>query len=141
MTDRHITADQRKRMIEMLSTKRGAKITIGYITDSGGDSLKYSLESAEVFCDAKWNVFQLIELVSNTTPVHGFLVDSQMHSASNKRLANTVRRALAVTGYGALLQRPTNGFQLGGNSVLCGERPSPVPSWYPTAIEVLVGGR
>jgi hypothetical protein len=141
MTDRHITPDQRKRMIEILGTQRGAKVTVGYITGSGEDALKYSLELARVFCDAEWHVFQLVELVSSTTPVHGFLIDSRMDSPSSRRLAGTVRRALAVTGYDVPPQKPTNGFQLGGNSMFCGEPPSPIPSWHPTDIEVLVGGR
>jgi hypothetical protein len=139
---RHITLEQRKKMIEILGPRHGNKITIGYVTDSGTDSFRYSSELGEVFCDANWVVFRPVELISTDLPVQGFLLEFKPDSLSAKQLANLARKALAVTGYDAIPKKPAHGFQLGGHVPVCHSEPSSsTPAWYPTDIEILVGGR
>lgn len=98
-TDRHIPPEQRKKMLAILRPRRGAKITIWYITDSGADTLAYTLEIQDVFNDAKWHVFHRPNLVSMDTPLHGFALEVQHDSPSNQQLARLAAKALAVTGY------------------------------------------
>lgn len=141
MADRHITVEQRKKMTEILAPHSGAKIAIGYLTDSGADSHKYSLELGDVFCDAKWIVFQP-PLVSNFASIRGFLLEIQENSPSGKRLSDVVRTALAVTGYQVVQQKPIQGFTsvVGGVDSLCRPETS-TPTWKPTAVEVLIGSK
>jgi hypothetical protein len=141
ITDRHVTLDQRKKMLEVLAPGRGTPIAIGYLTDSGADAPGYSLELAEVFCEARWLVFRPIRLMAYNPPVHGFLLD-QTDDPSSKKSVGLIKRALAVTGYNTSAHSPT-GFTLGGDTPSC---KTPVPSasnppWYPTALEILVGSK
>lgn len=98
MADRHITLEQRKKMLEILKVRPGANITIWYVTDSGADTLAYTLEIQDVFQDAGWHVFHQPNLISYETPLHGFLVEVR-DLPSNRQLANLAAKALAVTGY------------------------------------------
>jgi len=158
IADRHVTLEQRKKMLEILASGRGTPIAIGYLTESGADAPEYSLELAEVFCEAKWVVSRPIELISSE-PLHGFLLDVETQSSSkpgshstsrtpaptppSKRLVGSVKEALNVTGYETFVQSPSPGFQLGGNVPSCKTLPASAgnPAWYPTALELLVGNK
>jgi|SRR5579863_6389656 len=157
IADRHITLEQRKKMLDILKVRRGTPIAIGYLTDSGSDSQEYASELAEVFCDAKWNVSRPLRLVSYDVPLHGFLFDvqgktspkrgpstaSQTPKPPSKRLVGSVKKALAITGYKTLVNVPPFGYSIGGDAPSC-KNPAPSasnPPWYPTALEILVGSK
>jgi hypothetical protein len=156
IADRHITVEQRWKMLEILAAGRGTPIAIGHITDSGSDAQAYSLELGEVFCDAKWIVSQPVELTSYDSTLHGFLLEAESEASlksrphfpsqmppsapASKRLIGLTKKALAVTGYKTLVQTPSSG--LGGNIAACKTPPSAgSPAWYPTALEILVGSK
>jgi hypothetical protein len=99
MAARHVTVEQRKKMLAILEARPEAKITIWYIINSDADTLAYTLEIQDVFHDAKWHVFHRPNLISADTPLHGFIVEVQHDSPQNQNLANLAAKALAVTGY------------------------------------------
>jgi hypothetical protein len=141
--DRHVTPEQSKEMLGILRPYSGTNISIGFLQDTGSDSRSYSIEVAEVFCKAKWSVFQPIG-ISNSTPIRGFLIDLKSGSPSDSRLADIVRQALVLTGFPTTKPlEPTNGFTLGGVYPLCRWMPpeKPLSYWHPTAIEILVGAK
>ncbi len=102
MADRHITLEQRKKMLEILKARPGSNITVWYIINSDKDALGYALEIAEVFRDAKWNALNGPPLISMDTPLDGFLIEVQRDSPSNRTLASLAEKALDVTGYHVL---------------------------------------
>lgn len=141
VADRHITVEQRKTMLTALAPGRGTPVVIGYVTDSGSDAPPYSIELADVFCDAKWEVSRPVELISYNPPLKGFLVDF-VPGKTRKTVIDSVLPALAVTGYGVKMEAPSKGFELEGNVPACKTPPAiGNPPQYRANIEILVGSR
>jgi hypothetical protein len=69
VADRHVTLEQRKKMIGILRAQLGANINIWYYTDSGTDTLAYTREIQDVFRDAEWHVFHKPNGKSGSTSI------------------------------------------------------------------------
>jgi hypothetical protein len=97
---RHVTVDQRRRMLEILTSRNGTKVVIQpIVSEEGGDAFGFSREIAEVFHDARgtnWDADNPWQLVTMDIPLHGFQVELPNDSPENKELAAVVQSALQV---------------------------------------------
>jgi hypothetical protein len=98
MADRHITLEQRKKMLAILVSHRSARVAVAFITPSLPDAQEYSIEIGGVFRDAGWTVVPSPWLTTMGNPVHGFAVVIREKESSPKRksLERVTREALAV---------------------------------------------
>jgi hypothetical protein len=98
LADRHITIEQRKRMLGILKSEAGTKIAVTFLNPSSTDAQEYSMEIGEVFHDAKWIVVSYPWQTSADTPVHGFAIEiRQKHPGfKTNSLERTTRKALSV---------------------------------------------
>lgn len=97
--DRHITLEQRNKMLAILAARRGTRISVDFVTQpSSSDAQQYSIEIGGVFHDAKWIVISFPWLTSYDVPICGFAVQVREKVASAKRalLEKAVREALTV---------------------------------------------
>ena len=98
LADRHITLDQRKKMLAILASHRGARVAVPFITPSSSDAQEYSIEIGGVFRDAGWALVPSPWLTTMDNPVHGFAVVIRERGSSSKRksLERVTREALSV---------------------------------------------
>jgi len=98
LADRHITLEQRKKMLGILAPYHDARVSVAFITPSSSDAQAYSIEIGEVFRDAKWTVVPYPWLTSMNNPVHGFAVVIREKGPASKRksLERATREALSI---------------------------------------------
>jgi hypothetical protein len=98
LADRHITLEQRKKMLAILAPYRDARVSVTFVTPSSSDAQAYSIEIGEVFRDAKWTVVPSPWLTSMDNPVHGFAVVIREKGSASKRksLERATREALSI---------------------------------------------
>jgi hypothetical protein len=98
LADRHITFEQRKKMLAILTPRRETRASVTYLTGSSSDAQEYAIEIGEVLHASGWTVIPVQQLISYETPVHGFLVEIRDKAPASKRkvLIGTTRKALAI---------------------------------------------
>ncbi len=98
LADRHITLEQRKKMLGILSARPGARVSVTFVTPAEPDAQEYSIEVGGVFHDAKWTVVPFPWLISNDKPIHGFSVEIRQNGPATKRKLTELaaRQALSV---------------------------------------------
>jgi hypothetical protein len=98
LADRHITPEQRTRMLDVLRGGTG-RVAVTYLTSSAPDSQEYSIEVGGVFRDADWTVVPHPWLTTMDVPVHGFAVTVRGKddpASKRKPLETVTRNALSV---------------------------------------------
>ena len=98
LADRHVTVEQRKKMLVLLRSRPGTKVTVDAVISEGRDAVPYAREMADVFHDAKWDVEYPWRLITMDKPQRGLLIEIQHDSASNRGLASLIEKALFALG-------------------------------------------
>ncbi|MGA8222527.1 MAG: hypothetical protein WB780_12805 [Candidatus Acidiferrales bacterium] len=98
LADRHVTLEQRKKMLGILSARSGPRASVTFLTPAEPDAQEYAIEIGGVFQDAKWTVVPFTWLISQNTPVHGFAIEIRQNGPASKRKLTEIaaRQALSV---------------------------------------------
>jgi len=128
LADRHLTLDQRKQMLAVLSGLPGTRVMVTYLLNADADAQEYAAEIGSVFRDIPgWTLAAPPPGVSSDQPVYGFAIQSRYASASKMK---SIENALAMTGYKVTLWPVKQGQEEIG--IYVGRKNLPIAQGSPT---------